>query len=126
MSLSNTYETLALQWLFTADVITRPTAWYLGLFTTDPTDAGSGTEVSGSGYAREAATFSATGDTATNTAAIEFSVATGSWGTISHVGVFDALSGGNLIAHGALDTPRTIALDEVFRVPVGDLDLTLN
>jgi len=126
MSLSNTFETDVLEWLFTDTSVTRPTAWYVGLFTTDPTDAGTGTEVSGGSYAREAATFSVTGDTATTTAAIEFPTATASWGNITHVGIYDASTAGNLIAHAALDTAKAIDTGDVFRIPTGDLDITLD
>lgn len=126
MSLSNTYETDVLEWLFTGTSVTRPTAWYIGLFTSDPTDAGTGTEVSGGSYVREAATFSVTGDTATTTAAIEWPVATAAWGTITHVAVHDASTGGNIIAYAALDASKTINTDDVFRIPAGDLDITLD
>jgi hypothetical protein len=126
MSFSNTYETNVLTWTFTTSSVTRPTAWYLGLFTTAPGEAGGGTEVSGGSYAREAVTFSVSGDTATNTAALEFAVATADWGTITHVAVFDASSGGNQIAYAALTTSKTIATGDVLRVPAGDLDITLD
>jgi hypothetical protein len=127
MSFSDEFETRVLTWVFTNGSATRPTAWYLALFTTDPADDASGTEVSTSGtaYARQSATFSVTGDTASNTAAIEFPTATASYGTVSHVGVFDASTGGNLIAHAALTTSKAIDTGDVFRVPTGDLDITL-
>jgi len=126
MSFSNTYETNVLTWTFTSDSVTRPTAWYLGLFTVAPGEGGGGTEVSGGAYAREAVTFSVSGDTATNTAALEFAVATADWGTITHVAVFDASTGGNQIAYAALTTSKTIATGDVLRVPAGDLDITLD
>jgi hypothetical protein len=126
MSFSDTFETTVLKWTFTTDSVTRPTNWYLGLFTSDPTDAGTGTEISGNGYTREAVTFSVTGDTATNTAAIEFDAATASWGTVSHVGVFDAASSGNLIAHSSLTTAKAVSAGDILRVPTGDLDITLD
>ena len=127
MSFSNNAETLVLNWLFTAGSATRPTAWYLALFTANPDEDASGTEVSTSGtaYARQAATFTVSGDTASNSAAIEFPTATASYGTVSHVGVFDASTGGNLIAHAALTTSKAIDTGDVFRVPAGDLDITL-
>lgn len=127
MSFSDTFETRVLTWVFTNGTATRPTAWYLALFTTDPADDASGTEVSTSGtaYARQAATFTVSGDTASNSAAIEFPTATASYGTVSHVGVFDASVGGNLIAHAALTTSKAIDTGDVFRVPAGDLDITL-
>lgn len=126
MSFSNTFETTALKWVFTNDAVTRPTAWYLALFTSDPTDAGTGTELSGSGYTRKAVTFSVTGDTATNTGAVEFDAATASWGTVTHVGVFDASTSGNLIAHSALTTSKAVSAGDILRVPAGDLDITLD
>jgi hypothetical protein len=127
MSFSNTFETHVLQYVFTADSVTRPTAWYVGLFTADPTDTGSGaTEITGNNYSRVSATFSVSGATATTTAAVEFAAATGSWGTISHIGIFDASSGGNLIAHSALSASKAIGTGDVFRIPTGDLDITLD
>jgi hypothetical protein len=126
MSFSNTYETNVLTWTFTNTAVTRPTAWYLGLFTTAPGEAGGGTEVSGGSYARQSVTFSVSGNLATNTAALEFPVATADWGTITHVAVYDASSGGNQIAYAALSTSKTIATGDVLRVPAGDLDVTLD
>ena len=127
MSFSNTFETHVLQYVFTTDSVTRPTAWYVGLFTADPTDTGSGaTEITGNNYSRVSATFTVSGNAATTTAAVEFSAATGSWGTISHIGIFDASSGGNLIAHSALTASKAIASGDVFRIPTGDIDITLD
>lgn len=127
MSLTNAFETHTLQYLLTTDSVTRPTSWYIGLFTSDPTDTGSaGTEVStGTGYARTAVTFTVTGDTASNSAAVEFPAASGgNWGTISHIGVMDASTGGNMIVHSALTTAKAINDGDVFRIPTGDLDIT--
>ena len=127
MSFSNTFETHVLQYVFTTTSVTRPTAWYIGLFTADPTDTGSGaTEISGNAYARVSATFTVSGNEATTSGAVEFAAATGSWGTISHIGVFDASSGGNLIAHSALTASKAIGTGDVFRIPAGDLDITLD
>jgi len=126
MSLTNAFETSTLQYLLTTDSVTRPTAWYVGLFTSDPTDTGSaGTEVSGFSYARTAATFTVTGDTATNSSAVEFPAASGgNWGTIGWIGIMDASSGGNMIIHSALDVAKAINDGDVFRIPTGDLDIT--
>lgn len=127
MSFSNTFETHVLQYVFTADSVTRPTSWYVGLFTADPTDTGSGaTEITGNNYSRVSATFTVSGNAATTSAAVEFSAATGSWGTISHIGIFDASSGGNLIAHSSLTASKAIASGDVFRIPTGDIDITLD
>jgi hypothetical protein len=126
MSFSNTYETNVLTWTFTTGAVTRPTAWYIGLFTDNPGEAQGGTEVSGGSYVREAVTFTVSGDTATNSAAVEWPVATANWGNITHIAVYDALTGGNQIAYAALTTPKTIASGDVIRVPAGDLDVTLD
>lgn len=128
MSFSNTFETRVLTWVFTSSSATRPTAWYMALFTSNPADDASGTEVSTSGtaYARQSATFTVSGDTASNSAAIEFPTATASFGTVSHVGVFDASTGGNLIAYAALTTSKAIDTGDVFRIPSGDFDVTLD
>lgn len=127
MSFSNTFETHVLNYVFTATSVTRPTAWYLALFTSNPADDASGTEVSTSGtaYARQTAAFTVSGDTASNSAAIEFPTATASFGTVSHVAVFDAATSGNLIAYAALTSSKAIDTGDVFRVPAGDLDITL-
>lgn len=128
MSFSNSTETLVLNWLLTDGSATRPTAWYLALFTSNPDEDGSGTEVSTSGtaYARQTAAFTVSGNTASNSAAIEFPTATASYGTVSHVGVYDASTGGNLIAYAALSTAKVIDTGDVLRVPAGDLDITLD
>jgi len=126
MSLTNTFETRVLEWLLTTGSSTRPTAWYLGLFTGAPGEAGGGTELSGDAYVREAVTFTVSGDTATNNAAVEWPVATGNWGTITHVAIFDALTSGNMIAYAALSNSKTINTGDVIRIPASDLDVTLD
>jgi hypothetical protein len=126
MSLTNTFETRVLEWLLTTGSPTRPTAWYLGLFTGAPGEAGGGTELSGDAYVREAVTFTVSGDTATNNAAVEWPVATGDWGTITHVAIFDALTSGNMIAYAALSNSKTINTGDVIRIPASDLDVTLD
>ena len=126
MSFSNTFETTVLTWVFTTGSATRPTAWHIALYTGAPSDTGGGTEVSGGGYGRQAVTFTISGNTASNNAAIEWDTATSGYGTVTHVGVFDAASGGNLIAYAALTTSKTIDTGDVFRLPSGDLDITLD
>ena len=129
-SFSDYAENLTLKYLFTTDAVTRPTAWYVGLFTAAPSDAGGGTEVSGSAYVRMATgtmTVSGTSPTnCTNSAAIEFPAASGgNWGTITHVAIFDASTSGNMLGWAALTTSRTINDGDILRVPAGDLDITL-
>jgi hypothetical protein len=128
MSFSNTFETHVLNYVFTTTSVTRPTAWYLALFTSNPAEDASGSEVgtSGTAYARQSVTFTVSGNEATNSAAIEFPTATASYGTVTHVGVFDASTGGNLIAYSSLTTSKAVGTGDVFRVPAGDFDLTLD
>jgi len=128
-SFSNYTENLLLNWLLTTNSATRPTAWFVGLFTAAPSDAGGGTEVTGNGYARVATgtiSVSGTDTTATNSAAIEFAAASGgNWGTITHAAIFDASTGGNMLAWAALTTSRTINSGDVFRIPASSLTVTL-
>ena len=125
MSFTDTAETLVLSFLFTTGTATRPTEWYLGLFTSAPGEAAGGTELSGDAYARKAIAFTATGNLATNSGNVEFDAATGDWGTVTHVAVFDAATSGNMIAYAALGTSKAIGTGDIFRIPTGDFDLTL-
>lgn len=122
-------ENLLLNYLLTTSTVTRPTAWYVGLFTAAPSDTGGGTEVSGNGYARKVTgtmTITGTATTATNAAAIEFAAASGgNWGTLTHAAIFDALTTGNMLAWAPLTTARTINDGDVFRVPASSLTVTL-
>jgi hypothetical protein len=98
---------------------------YLALYTTDPTDADSGSECSGGSYARESVAFDAAGSrTTANTSDITFTEATASWGTVSHVGVRDALTVGNLLAHGAVTVSKPIGSGDTAKVAAGELDFT--
>lgn len=129
-SFSDYTENLVLNWLLTTNSATRPTAWYVGLFTAAPSDTGGGTEVSGSAYARKVTgtiTVSGTSPTtATNSAAIEFAAASGgNWGTVTHAAIFDALTTGNMLAWAPLTTSRTINDGDVFRIPASSLTVTL-
>lgn len=99
---------------------TKPTAVYIALFTSDPTDTGSaGVEASGGSYARKAITF----DPATTDGSTGISSAlnnnTLSWtnmpaGTYTHIGIFDALTAGNELYHTALAAPKTLSAGDSF------------
>lgn len=105
---------------------TSPATVYLALYTTDPTDADTGTEVSGAAYARQSITFGAPSDgVSTNSAAIEFPQAGGSWGTVAYIGIRDASTAGNLLYHSPLTAAKTIATGDVFRVAAGSLSVAL-
>jgi hypothetical protein len=129
MSFSNNAETLVLNWILDPlSSPTRPSATYLALFTSDPAEDASGTEVSTSGtaYARQTVAMTVSGNTASNSGAVEFPTATASYGTVTHVAIFDAVTGGNMIAYAALTTSKAIDTGDVLRVPAGDLDVTLD
>jgi hypothetical protein len=126
MSFSNFLETEVLDHVFGGNAYTAPATHYLALFTGAPGEAGGGTEVSGNAYARQSVAFTVSGNLATNTAAVEFPTATGSYGTVTDVGVFDALTSGNLMCYATLSASKAIETGDVFRVPAGDLDITLD
>jgi hypothetical protein len=127
-ALSDYAEKLVLDWLMTTGSATRPTNWYVALYTAAPSDSGGGTEVSGNGYSRQAVTFDAatsgTGTTS-NSGAVTFTAAGGSWGTISHIGIHDASTGGNLLWHGSLLASKTIADGDTLEFAIGNIDLTV-
>jgi hypothetical protein len=126
MSFSNYLETEILDHVFGGNAYTAPSTLYVALYTATPNDAGGGTELSGSGYTRKSAAFTTSGATTSNTGAVEYDTATGNWGTITHIGVFDAATSGNLLAYGALSSSKAVDTGDVFRIPAGDLDITLN
>ena len=126
MSFTNFLETEILDHVFGGAAYTAPTTLYLGLFSAAPDDTGGGTELSGNAYARLPMAMTISGNTASNTDAEEFATATASWGTITHVGVFDASTSGNLLAYGALSESKSVGTGDVFRIPAGDLDITLD
>jgi len=127
-ALSDHAEALLLDWLMTNGTATRPTAWYVGLYTAAPSDSGGGTEVSGNGYARQAVTFAAAtspGGTTSNTGAVSFTASGGNWGTITHIGIHDAVSGGNLLWHGSMTASKTVADGDTLEFSIGNIDLTI-
>ena len=102
-----------------------PSAVYLGLSTASLQDDNSGTELTGNNYSRKAITFaSASSGSIASNAAVEFDAATGSWGSVSHFGIFDAASSGNLLFHGAFSAAKTIASGDVLKVASGSLTIT--
>ncbi len=124
--MSNYLENALINGTLRATSYTAPSTVYLALYTSDPTDADTGTEVSGTSYARQSITFgSPSNGASTNSAAIEFPQAGGSWGTVTHVGIRDASTAGNLLYHTALDASKTIATGDVFRIATGSLSVTL-
>lgn len=105
---------------------TSPTTVYVGLYTTDPTDANTGTEVSGGSYARQSSTFGAPSDGASTTSAdVTFPTCTSDWGTVTHFGILDASTSGNLLYHGALNNSKNIQTGDILKIEAGNLTVTL-
>lgn len=125
--MSNYLENALINVTLRATAYTAPTTVYVGLYTTDPTDANTGTEVSGGSYARKAVTFGAPSNGASvNSAAVEFDEATATWGTVGWIGILDAISGGNLLYHTPLDSSKLIESGDVFKINAGNLSVTLS
>lgn len=101
-ALSNAFEQRVYDWLFRpGQAATRPTAIFLALYTAvSDAEAGTGTEVTGGGYARVDVSTAFTapstpGGSGSNTAAITFAAPTANWGTVTHFAILDASTGGN-------------------------------
>lgn len=125
MATSDFLEDKILDHVLRNTAYTSPTTVYLALYTAAPSDSGGGTEVSGGSYARVAITFGASsGGAISNSGDVSFTTATASWGTVTHVGVFDALTVGNLLYHGALSASKAVGDGDTFKVSTGDLDIT--
>ena len=115
---------------------TAPTTWYVGLQTASPSDSAGGTEVSGGAYARQSVAWTIqTGGTAqaSNTSAITFPAATTDWGICTHAGVYDALTGGNLVAFETLTktdfttaNPKTVNTGDIFKIDSANLKVQLD
>jgi hypothetical protein len=119
--------------VFRTGSFTKPSALWVALFTAAPSDSGGGTEVAGGSYARVQrdpldanwTAASATDGKTDNAAAVTFPAPSGSWGLVTHFGIFDAPSGGNLLIHGALTVPKTVnASDPAPSFGIGALAVT--
>ena len=131
MAFSDYVENAVLGHILGSTTFAKPAVRFLDLFTASPGDSNTGTEVSttGTGYARQSVAWTVSGTsptTATNAAAIEFSPATAGWGTVTHVGVYDTVTGGNLLAWAQLTTSKTVSAADIFRVPASNLIITLD
>jgi hypothetical protein len=124
--MSNYLENALINGTLRATSYTAPTTTFLALYTNDPTDADTGTEVTGGSYVRQAITFSApSGGATSNSSAIEFPQCTADWGTVTHIGIRDAVTTGNLLYHSALDTSKVIANGDIFKITATNLSVTL-
>ena len=126
-NVTNYAEKLLLDWILTTGSATRPTAWFASLHTGDPGETGASELSSGSGYARQSASFAAAVDpagTTTNQNALTFGpAATSNWGTVSGVGIVDmsTLGSGNFLFAGLLATARVVAIGDSLQIASGSL-----
>lgn len=97
-------------------------ATYLALYTVAPTDAGGGTEVSGSAYVRKAIPFAspAAAGSKASTGVVSFTALGGGFGEVIHGGIFDAATGGNFLAHHPI-IPITINDGDTLDFPAGSI-----
>ena len=103
-----------------------PTAVYLSLHTSSPGET-DGNEISGNGYSRQAIAFDAahsTNGTAANSDIETFTASGGDFGTITHFGIHDASSDGNLLYYGALTASKTIADGDTLSFAAGSIVIT--
>lgn len=124
---SDYLENKLLDYVFSKTAYTAPDK-YIALFTAAPSDSGGGTEVNGNDYARKLHnTFSvASSGQVSNSGAITFTAASGAWGTVTHFGIFDSLSGGNLLGWAILGTPKAVTTGDVVSFADSTLQITLD
>ena len=127
-ALSDYAENALLNHLLRRVTFTSPSTW-ISLHTGSLLDDGTGAEVSGGGYARiqvasgnwDAAAAGAT----ENANDIDFGTATGNWGNILFVGVWDAATVGNLLLRGELTASKTVNNGDSFKITASNLDISL-
>lgn len=124
-SFTDYLENAVLNHVFRNIALTSPTTVYAAIFTVTPSDAGGGTEVTGGGYARQTVTFGApSGGAISNTNVVNFTASGAGYGTVVAGAIFDALTGGNMLAWGPI-TSATINDTDTLRFAAGDIDVTL-
>jgi len=125
-SFSNYLEDAVLNYVFRNSGTPTSTNVHLALFTVAPGEAGGGTEVTGSGYARQSTAFGASsGGAIANTAEEAFTASGGSFGTVVAMALFDASSGGNMIAYDVIDS-AVVGDGDTISFAVGAIDITLS
>jgi hypothetical protein len=135
-SMTDYFEKKVLDYVFrnTSMGLDATNLW-IGLFptATPPSDSAAGTEVSGGSYARVAvvrtgagfdAAAGASPATTSNTAVITFPTASGSWGTVTHFGIFDASTAGNLLYWADLTASKSVGSGDTASFAAGTLDVT--
>ncbi len=140
-AMSDYLENKLIDQLFRGQSAPTTSTLYVGLLTAAPSDSGGGTEVSGGSYARASLTSSlanwagtqsagstdassGTGGQTSNNTAITFATPSAGWGTVTHFGIFDSASGGNLLFWGALTIAKTINQADTVTFPAASLSIT--
>ena len=123
--MSNYLENALVNATLRATTFTSPSVVYVGLYTTDPTDANTGTECTGGSYARQAITFSAaSGGATSNTTDVDFTGMPAA--TTVAVAVHTASTGGTMLMYGTLTTNKTTDAGDTLRIAAGDLDISID
>lgn len=133
-AMTDTLETALINHLFRGTAYTAPATWYVGLLTAACSDSSAGTEVSGGAYARVGvasgtgnwAATSAGNGTTSNVNAINFATPSAGWGTVTHFGLYDASSAGNLLVCQALTTSKTINSGDTVSFPASSLTFQID
>jgi hypothetical protein len=126
-NMSNYLENTIINAVLRGIPFTSPTNVYAALYTSAPTDADTGVEVSGGGYARQVVTFvNPSNGITSNSTDIAWPAATGAWGVVTHVGIRDAAVGGNLLFWGQLPSGRTVNNGDIFKLLAASIGLTLD
>ena len=129
---TNYLENELVKHIFRTGSFTKPSALYVALYTAAPSDAGGGTEVSATGYARVQrdpldanwAATSGTDGVTKNVAALDFGTWTTGPTTVTHFAILDASSGGNYLIWGALTASKTVNANDAFQIPANNLTVT--
>lgn len=129
-SISDYLENAWLNHVLKGTAYTQPTNLYIALSTADPLDTGAGiAEPSGNNYARALCNSSwaaAASRAVSSNADITFNQASGSWGTITHWALFDAVTGGNMLAHGDFTASKVVGAGVTPKITSGNLTITVS
>lgn len=123
-------ENAVLNHILGATTFAKPSGRFLALYTTAPTDSsvvGEVSTVTWTNYARAPITFSAASNgSITNNVTVDFGVVAGTGATITHWGIFDAATGGNMLIRGDFGIGQTASAGNAVTVPNGTLTVTLD
>jgi len=124
-SASNYLENKLIDHSLGTTTYTKPSAVYVALYTTSPSDTGGGVEVTGGSYSRKVVTFSAasSGSASSN---VNVNFTTMPTCVITAIGVLDSLTSGNLLYWGTLASSRSVSSGDTVSISSGNLTVTLD